>query len=149
MYHQSYACVIFSHYFAPFVNIMHLFLIYVLLYLFLPRFLPLTLFFSMPPLLYLPLEINFTLHYQLESLQTQTHRRNHTNRLHTPIQWAFPPGLTHFHQYKHAHMHGLTQIQAVPPFVFTLLYFYYTRQENESGQGNFHITAHMRSEFHS
>lgn len=31
----------------------------------------------------LPLEINFTLHYQSESLQTRAHRRNHTNRLHT------------------------------------------------------------------
>lgn len=49
----------------------------------------------------LPLEINFTLHYQSESLQTQTLRRNHTNRLHTRFQWAFPPGLTYFNQYKH------------------------------------------------
>ena len=68
-----------------------------------PTLYPLSLSLSPDSFLCLPLEINFTLHYQSESLQTQTHRRNHTNRLHTRFQWAFPPGLTYFNQYKHVH----------------------------------------------
>lgn len=80
----------------------------------------------------LPLEINFTLHYQSESLQTQTHWRNHTNRLHTQFQWAFPPGPTYFNQYKHVHVCVRTHIHAISPFVLTLLYFHKTRKVNES-----------------
>lgn len=91
---------------------------------------------SIPPSSCLPLEINFTLHYQSESLQTKTHRRNHTNRLHTWFQWAFPPGLTYFNQYKHMH------IYTVSPFVLNLKYCHETRKINGSRWCKCHEASH-------
>lgn len=88
--------------FLTLANVRHLFLIQPVLFslqLFLSWFLPLTtqptpwFLLSQSPSLCRSSEINFTLHYQSESLQTQTHGRNHTNRLYTLFQWACPPHL--------------------------------------------------------
>lgn len=95
---------------------------------FLTPFAPLTPFLHFTPFLSvfphsflcLPLEINFTLHYQSESLQTQTHQRNHTNRLHTRFQWAFPPGLTYFNKYKYMLICKPIHMHAFSPFVLPL-----------------------------